>query len=802
MQTDHEGGSPQKRRAGEQQAPGLSLDAIREAIRGEVQAAVGGMRDDLRSFAGRVDRVESQVTQKMQQTINLLEDMTGKYNAHGEMLKQLQEANREVPPPRGEDLHQTLATVAKAITIPGGGADTFKESKQLVQHRKQAQQAPAGAEARQLWKSVSRLRKQEFRQWKQAQAERAAHLDWRALRSLQQTQTHRGWQLQLTDDPEWQTQLRKHMEGIFAKPIPPAAQARGAILRDALRRQCKHTPWTPFTVGELQHTSHKWARNRSTGPDGVSHEAAQHLLLDPAWGERVREVLNDMLYRGAIPGGIEQGITVLLPKIPKPLAWGDTRPITLSSTFLKWAAQLLLLRGSEQVRHGGKGRQGVELVAILRRVVQMAKDWGVKTWIVKLDIRKAFDSVWQHSLSELVAARVGGIPSPRFPAPPGRNHKPWEALLWLSLNVAVGDTLTPVPQSNGIRQGSPDSPDLFGAIVAKDLQAALQKAPPQPPDPQGGPPPPKAGGSFLDDTYLWSQNRQHLQSLLGFLEGELARDGLHIHPGKTAVCSQSTTDTFTIKGETVHSQPPDSTVAALGTPLTFGDQTAAIIAEMTRRGRAAFSKRKKTLTVRTSLKPRIIAHMSLVRGTALYAAETWPAHQHLLRAANTMQATHYREMMHLHRRATESWGEWHVRTLRTARVHMHREGMQRWSTFILQRIWTLWGHMAQGGEAVTDMLHWKDLRFWRAEQRKPARTRVRHAGRFNPGGDIERALETIAGTSWGEVAQQRNTWQALQQQFVERFDVPWATGRQGSIQDNLHPNTNATRANPRELRGE
>ena len=98
MQTDLptvEGGSPQKRRAAEQPTPNLSLDAIREAIRGEVQTALGGVRDDLRTFAGRVDHVENQVTQKMQQTINLLEDMTGKYTAHGEMLKQLQEANRE-----------------------------------------------------------------------------------------------------------------------------------------------------------------------------------------------------------------------------------------------------------------------------------------------------------------------------------------------------------------------------------------------------------------------------------------------------------------------------------------------------------------------------------------------------------------------------------------------------------------------------------------------------------------------------------------------------------------------------------
>ena len=42
----------------------------------------------------------------------------------------------------------------------------------------------------------------------------------------------------------------------------------------------------------------------------------------------------------------------------------------------------------------------------------MARDWGVGMWLVKLDIRKAFDSVWQHSMSELVGGRwenaVGG----------------------------------------------------------------------------------------------------------------------------------------------------------------------------------------------------------------------------------------------------------------------------------------------------------------------------------------------------------------------------------------------------------
>ena len=35
------------------------------------------------------------------------------------------------------------------------------------------------------------------------------------------------------------------------------------------------------------------------------------------------------------------------------------------------------------------------------------------TWIVKLDIRKVSDSAWQHSMSELVAPRVGWSPVER-----------------------------------------------------------------------------------------------------------------------------------------------------------------------------------------------------------------------------------------------------------------------------------------------------------------------------------------------------------------------------------------------------
>ena len=96
-----------------------------------------------------------------------------------------------------------------------------------------------------------------------------------------------------------------------------------------LRRRCKHTSW-PFTREELQLTSHTW----TTGPDGTSHEAPKALLADPASGGRLVYLLNDMFYTARIPDSIDR-----------------TRPITLSSTRLKWTSQLLMARAGHRVRH-------------------------------------------------------------------------------------------------------------------------------------------------------------------------------------------------------------------------------------------------------------------------------------------------------------------------------------------------------------------------------------------------------------------------------------------------------------------
>ena len=76
---------------------------------------------------------------------------------------------------------------------------------------------------------------------------------------------------------------------------------------------------------ELAVTSHNWQHNKSTGPDGVSHEAAKALLGDVEWGERIREMLSDMLYI-VHPGGDRERHHRAAAQNPLPPTWNGGIP--------------------------------------------------------------------------------------------------------------------------------------------------------------------------------------------------------------------------------------------------------------------------------------------------------------------------------------------------------------------------------------------------------------------------------------------------------------------------------------------
>ena len=188
------------------------------------------------------------------------------------------------PAPRAQDPQLSIAKAAKAITRPGRTTVKYTESPALKQLRRTAHGIPPGDEAKQAWKQIKKTKEQERRRWLQQKASEAAQLSWGAYRSLQHhKQRKQGWQLPLMDPPDWEEQLRKHFRGIFNKVPAREVQEGMQHIRKTLEQLCKRTPWRPFDPGEVTMAVSRWARNKSCGPDGISHEAMTAILQHPQW---------------------------------------------------------------------------------------------------------------------------------------------------------------------------------------------------------------------------------------------------------------------------------------------------------------------------------------------------------------------------------------------------------------------------------------------------------------------------------------------------------------------------------------
>ena len=145
-------------------------------------------------------------------------------------------------------------------------------------------------------------------------------------------------------------------------------------------------------------------------------------------------------------------------------------------------------------------------------------------------------------------------------------------------------------------------------------------------------------------------------------------------------------------------EPHNTVIAALGSPITFAEQTSALIAEMSRRGRQAFADSPNTrrsgkdqATQPSACIHNIGEKCAVIRSRDVASPSAHPTSSQL--HTNTTPAGD----AFLKQTTTEQWAAWQSRTLRSALVHLQRNKIERWSSYILKRIWSLWGHMARGG---------------------------------------------------------------------------------------------------------
>ena len=291
----------------------------------------------------------------------------------------------------------------------------------------------------------------------------------------------------------------------------------------------------------------------------------------------------------------------------------------------------------------------------------------------------------------------------------------------------------------------------------------------------------------MDDTYIWGESPEYVQKVLAALEIRLKAIGLMINAKKTQVISNTEDDLvrFTIGGKTVIPDGPKQIMTILGGPVTMSGDVAPIVAEMQGRARRAFHKHKKVLCSRAPLKERLNLHQTLVRGAALWGCPAWPVNAALLQAANSTQLLQIRSMITGKCPPGEAWQDWHKRTMRKARALLHHHKFLRWSTHSLQLQWNLWGHVGRAVFSPTfHIMRWRDLTWWRDQQSLlpgPFPRGVRHIGHHNPDRDPERQIGAVAGPQWWIVASDRPNWNKLQNDFIAKFDPPWASGNQLSL---------------------
>ena len=158
-----------------------------------------------------------------------------------------------------------------------------------------------------------------------------------------------------------------------------------------------------------------------------------------------------------------------------------------------------------------------------------------------------------------------------------------------------------IPQTNGVRQGSPDSPVIFACIVGdvmNEVEAqAKQQATPQNQErvPDRGPALPHHTAGFQDDVYLWALHRPFLQLLLDSLADRLAKRSLQIHPSKTKYIHTSKHEhTLQVGGKEIKGEA-GGTITVLGAPVAMTNEVATCLGEISRRARAAYGAHKAML---------------------------------------------------------------------------------------------------------------------------------------------------------------------------------------------------------------
>jgi hypothetical protein len=96
---------------------------------------------------------------------------------------------------------------------------------------------------------------------------------------------------------------------------------------------------SPVNMGELKEVLTLFKKDKSPGPDGWTVEFFLHFF--DLVGEDLLDMVEESRSRGVIIGGLNSTFLALIPKVNKPVTFGDFRPISLCNLYYKLISKII-----------------------------------------------------------------------------------------------------------------------------------------------------------------------------------------------------------------------------------------------------------------------------------------------------------------------------------------------------------------------------------------------------------------------------------------------------------------------------
>ncbi|OLQ06421.1 Retrovirus-related Pol polyprotein from type-1 retrotransposable element R2 [Symbiodinium microadriaticum] len=555
------------------------------------------------------------------------------------------------------DSWDDVKRMAQTCTAPrrAGKFVDDMETKELIAEAKNQR----GVCAKDLWKRIHSMRKNKRRSWKRSRVASILAGNWHAYRELKRESSKRNWWGRLlheTSARQVGVDVQKHLEG---KIFDPSTDWDGQLRKLVDAIPCPENDFVPITSDEVARALTGMRASSSLGPDKIGVDLLR--CLHARCPHELACLFSDVLRTGCLPADWGASLLALLPKTQWPRSVAELRPIAMSSAAFKTLSRVVMERSFDQLRFGcpwsssGRNRGCADMHGAMSRLRDMVREWRLGVVVVKLDIRGAFDCVHREEVANFLIERIQAPYELRF------------LLQVLGENVlegcAPGGAPVRVRSNRGIRQGSPESAEIFGLIIS-DVICRLKcsgswRKPGPPLDDM-----PADVGCYQDDIFLWGECPRRLAHNVDLIAQELKKLGLSLATEKTGVVASKYyrgRRTIHVAGQDVAFREPGSSLRILGLDFDFDAPAHQQAKELMSRVWTAFHANKVILCGVGSRKEKAAMVCKLIEGCWSRCAGALHWEKDDLASMNSMQLRILRLCFGCRRGHDEDWVSYNSR---------------------------------------------------------------------------------------------------------------------------------------------